>query len=300
MKKQLKDLTLLSKFLFDQTMELPEAHEAVLQIVLGNDAVRLLGAVQTEKEFRTAPWLRSIRLDVFSLDEEGTVYDTEMQGEYRNDLMKRSRYYQGLIDSSLLESGSVNFNHLNDTCIIMITPFDLFGKGKYRYTFRTYCAEDREILLKDGAVRLFLNTKGKNDKEVGQELVDFLHYVECTDGEFAEKTGSARIKRIHECVSRIKASEEMGVKYMQTWEEKVIEREQGRAEGLAQGIRQGIEQGIEQGLQALIETCREFGAGREETVLNVQKKFGISEAEARQAVCRYWEPAQENEEGLSK
>lgn len=36
MKKRLKDLTLLSKFLFDQTMELPEAHEAVLQIILGN------------------------------------------------------------------------------------------------------------------------------------------------------------------------------------------------------------------------------------------------------------------------
>ncbi|MDE5679105.1 MAG: hypothetical protein K2I01_01555, partial [Lachnospiraceae bacterium] len=102
---------------------------------------------------------------------------------------------------------------------------------------------------------------------------------ECTDGEFAEKTGSARIKRIHECVSRIKASEEMGVKYMQTWEEKVIEREQGRAEGL------------EQGMQALIETCRELGADREETVLKVEKKFGILEAEARQAVCRYWEQA---------
>ncbi len=135
--------------------------------------------------------------------------------------------------------------------------------------------------------------KGKNDKEVGQELVDFLHYVECTDGEFAEKTGSARIKRIHECVSRIKASEEMGVKYMQTWEEKIIEREQGRAEGLAQGvkqgIKQGIEQGIEQGMQALIETCMEFGTGREETILQVQRKFGMREEEARQAVCRYWE-----------
>lgn len=285
MKKRLKDLTLLSKFLFDQTMELPEAHEAVLQIILGNDAIRLLGSAQTEKEFRTAPWLRSIRLDVFSLDEEGTVYDTEMQGEHRNDLRKRSRYYQSLIDSSLLEPGSVNFNHLNDTCIIMITPFDLFGQGKYRYTFRACCMEDRDITLQDGAVRLFLNTKGKNDEEVRQELVDFLHYVECTDGEFAEKTGSARIKRIHECVSRIKASEEMGVKYMQTWEEKIIERERGKAEGLAQGIEQGIEQGI----QALIEACREFGAGREETAVKVREKFGMEEKEAKQAVSRYWD-----------
>ncbi len=70
---------------------------------------------------------------------------------------------------------------------------------------------------------------------------------------------------------------------MQTWEEKIIEREQGRAEGLAKGVKQGI--------QALIETCMEFGTGREETILKVQRKFGIQEEEARQAVCRYWEQA---------
>ncbi|MBD5478016.1 MAG: hypothetical protein HDR08_12660 [Lachnospiraceae bacterium] len=70
---------------------------------------------------------------------------------------------------------------------------------------------------------------------------------------------------------------------MQTWEEKIIEREQGRAEGLAQGVKQGI--------QALIETCMEFGTGREETILQVQRKFDIQEEEARQAVCRYWEQA---------
>lgn len=90
---------------------------------------------QTEKEFRTAPWLRSIRVDVFSMDEVHRIFDTEMQAKYRNDLIKRSRYYQALIDSSLLVPGEANFNSLNDVFIIMIMPFDLFGKGKYCYTF---------------------------------------------------------------------------------------------------------------------------------------------------------------------
>lgn len=111
--KTLKELTLLSKFLFDQTMDVPEAHEAALRIILPNQNIRLLNPTQTEKELRTAPWLRSIRLDVFALDEKRTVYDTEMQGEHRMDLQKRSRYYQSLIDSSLLEPGSVDFNALN-------------------------------------------------------------------------------------------------------------------------------------------------------------------------------------------
>ena len=99
MKKALKDLTLLSKFLFDQTMDIPEAHEAILRIILGDEHIHLLNPAQTEKELRTVPCLRSIRLDVFALDEDLTVYDTEMQAEYRQDLMKRSRYYQALMKS---------------------------------------------------------------------------------------------------------------------------------------------------------------------------------------------------------
>ena len=169
--KKLKELTLLSKFLFDQTMDIPEAHEAALRIILGNENIRLLDKPQTEKEIRTAPWLRSIRLDVYALDEELTLYDTEMQAEKKDDLIKRSRYYQSLIDSSLLEPGSVDFNGLNDTCIIMITPFDLFGAGKYRYTFSSCCVEDKGISLNDGAVRIFLNTKGEIGRASCRERV---------------------------------------------------------------------------------------------------------------------------------
>ena len=212
-------------------MDIPEAHEAALQIIFNNANIKLLSQTQTEKELRTAPWLRSVRLDVFSLDQDKNIYDTEMQAGYRNDLIKRSRYYQGLIDSSLLEPGVVSFNELTSVYIIIITPFDLFGEGKYCYTFRPYCEENKELLLRDGSTRVFLNTKGNNDAEVSQELIDFLHYIENTDGEFAARTGSERIKKIHACVKQVKSSEEMGVKYMQTWEEKIIERQQGRAEG---------------------------------------------------------------------
>ena len=129
--KPLRDLTLLDKFLFDETMDHPEAHEAALQIILGNDNLRLLSPSQTEKELRPAPWLKSIRMDVFSLDQDRTVYNTEMQAEHKSDLIRRSRYYQGVIDSSLLAPGNRNYNHLNDSCIIMITPFDLFGENRY-------------------------------------------------------------------------------------------------------------------------------------------------------------------------
>ncbi len=272
--KTLKELTLLSKFLFDQTMDIPEAHEAALQIILGKNDLKLLNPAQTEKELRTAPWLRSIRLDVFAMDERHAIYDTEMQAECRSDLVKRSRYYQGVMDSSLLEPGAVNFNALNNTYIIMITPFDLFGEGKYCYTFCSYCKENKNILLNDGAIRIFLNTRGTNDDEVSRELIDFLHYIECTDEAFAESTGSEKIKRIHGYVKRIKASEEMGVKYMQTWEEKVVEREKGKAEGLVQGRTEGI--------RALILDNLDEGVSEERILEKLVKRFELSGADAEQ------------------
>ncbi len=229
--KKLQELTLFDKFLFDETMDIPEAHEAVLQIIFGDDNLKLLTPAQTEKEIRTAPWLRSIRLDVYAIDQEKRIYNTEAQKAEKKDLVKRSRFYQSLIDSSLLEPGEINFNQMNDTCIIMITPFDLFGEGRYQYTFRSRCDENPALSMEDGAIRIFLNSHGKNPEEVSPELTEFLKYMESTDAALAENSANEKLKKIHKHVSQIKASEEMGVKYMQKWEEKVLDIEKGREEG---------------------------------------------------------------------
>ena len=125
------------------------------------------------------------RQDVFSMDEEKAVYNTEMQQKRRADLAKRSRYYQSLVDAGLLEPGVPDYNRLNTSYIIMIMPFDLFGHKKYVYTFRARCEEEPECLLEDGATRIFLNTRGENDDEVPRELAEFLHYLEETTDERA-------------------------------------------------------------------------------------------------------------------
>ena len=208
-RKTLSELTLMDKFLFDEAMDCPEVHEAVLQIILGQENLKLLQQGQTEKEVRTAPWLRTIRLDVYAVDEAGTVYDTEMQAGYRNDLAKRSRYYQGVIDSSMLEPGVNSFNELNNTCIIMITPFDLFGEGRYRYTFREHCDENEKLVLNDGAVRIFLNTKGKNVNEVPSNLVKFLQFVGADEEGCTKDFGDEFVRRLQLSVERIKKSREM-------------------------------------------------------------------------------------------
>ncbi|RHV38742.1 Rpn family recombination-promoting nuclease/putative transposase [Ruminococcus sp. OM05-10BH] len=227
--KPLKDLRLLDRFLFAELMEDEECSKEVLEIILGKD-ISLLSKEQTEKEIRTATWLKSIRLDVYSVDEEGNVYDTEMQQNWRDDLEKRSRYYQGLLDSSLLVPGEQSYNALNDTYIIMIMPFDLFGKGRYQYTIKAFCEEDKEIQIQDGATRIFLNTHGKNKEEIRPELIEFLNYVEKTNELQEETFRSEKVTKIQRAVQQIKSNEQIGVKYMQKWEEIAEARAEGREE----------------------------------------------------------------------
>jgi len=231
---RLEDLNLINRFLFDEVMEDRGSYQDTVSILLGED-IELLAKPETEKELRVSPELREIRLDVVSMDRSGKLYYTEMQQKDTKNLRRRSRYYQAQLDVSLLEPGSKDFNLLNDSCLILVAPFDIFERGLYRYTFAIFCKECPDLKLEDGATRVFINTKGKNKWAFTQEFLDFMEYLTNTTDEVAEKTESYRIKRIHEQVKRIRLSEKMGVKYMQLWEEKAYIREEGLEQGLAEG-----------------------------------------------------------------
>lgn len=235
---KLQDLNLTDRFLFDETMDSREAYEATISILLENE-IELLEQPETEKEFRISPQLRAIRLDVVSMDKEKNLYYTEMQNKNTGNLMKRSRYYQAHLDVSLLEPGCVDFNELNDSFLIMVAPFDLFGKGLYRYTFEGTCRECPELKLGDGALKIFINTNGTNKEAFSEEFLDFMEYLKQTNDETAKRSKSKRIKKIHEQVKKVKASEKIGVKYMQLWEEMALARQEAKEEGISEGRLEG-------------------------------------------------------------
>lgn len=241
-KRTLKDLNLMDKFLFDEAMEDKDNMKTLLDIVLGQDT-HLKYPPQTEKEFRNSKENRQIGLDVYAIDEDDVVYDTEPQKQNTKNLPKRSRLYQGLIDSNLLPPGSIDFNALNTVIIIMIMPFDLFGYELYQYTFRMKCEEISELELEDGATRIFLNSHGKHPEFVNPELIELLEYMEKSTDTVAKKCESKRIHQMHERITKLKSSKEMEIKYMQKWEEKEIERQEAYAEGERVGEKRGRTEG---------------------------------------------------------
>ncbi len=226
--KALKDLNLLDRFLFAEAMEDPVIMQTILEIILGKD-ILLKYPPQAEKEKRSSPLFRFIRMDVWAMDMEDTVYDAEVQKEDTKNLPRRSRLYQS-----------------------MIAPFDLFGKDLYRYTFRMRCDEDPGIALDDGAARIFLNTRGKDPLGVSEELIELLRYIEHTTEEVSSSCRSGKIRELQCRIAMIKSSEEIGVKYMQEWEEKVIEQRRAREEGMEEGQAIGRAEGQEYQLFRMI------------------------------------------------
>ncbi len=277
-RKELKDLDLLDRFLFAEAIEDPEMMELILEIILGREIV-LKHLPQAEKEQRSFLWSRQVKLDVWAQDTDDVIYDAEVQKRDTKDLPKRSRLYNSMIDSKLLIPGTPGYNSLNDVYIIMITPFDLFGEGRYRYTFRMNCEELPGLGLCDGVTRIFLNTRGSNAEGVSDELISLLRYFEHSTEATAENSGSDKVLRLHEKIEKLRESEEIGVKFMNAWEEKLLDRqdgyEEGQKAGLAEGEKRGIKKGIAEGEKRVAAKLKASGMATEE----ISRMTGLSEAE---------------------
>ena len=104
------------------------------------------------------------------------------------------------------------------------------------WTFHARCDEDPSLVLEDGATRIFLNTRGTNRSEVSEKLVQFLEYMEQSALNVDIPDTNENLIKIHKHVMQIKASEEIGVKFMQRWEEEAMLKREGREEGLSEGM----------------------------------------------------------------
>ena len=168
-------LTIKDDFLFSKVMEDEEICKRVIEIIL-NIKVEKIEHLERQKDIDIIYDKKSIRLDVY-VQGDDKIYNVEMQVLNNIDLIKRTRYYQGLIDLNQIEKGTYH-RELKDSYIIFICCFDPFNLGYARYEFENICIlKNKEILkLKDGTYKVFLNSKGF-EKEERKELKSFLNYV---------------------------------------------------------------------------------------------------------------------------
>lgn len=249
----------LSDFaLFLTVMKHREAYESTLSIITENPDLKLK-EVHVEEVILNRSGKRAIRLDAWALDTENRQYAAEMQNDTdSDDIRKRARFYQGLIDSPILKSGKrTKYRHLPSTMIIFITQEDIFGQDLAKYTFTEQCEEIAGMHLEDGTTKVFLNMSSKNGTP---ELVSLLQYMKDTTLENPNIiVKDKRILKLAEIVEEVKQSEEWEAIHTSIYSMGI---EKGREEGLSQGITAGTLRGK---ALSILELLTELGSIPPET-----------------------------------
>lgn len=228
MRKTFEELQIKDDFMFGVIMRNQKFCKPFLERVLGVKIARI-AYPRTQETIDITADAKSVRLDVYVEDEKETVYNIEMQASAHGNLPKRSRYYQGMIDLNILEKGA-DYRELKRSFVIFVCTFDPFEEGRHVYTFENRCAENPDLCLRDGTVKIFLNTKGKLD-DVTPELKKLLDFIDGRD------PGDDFTRELDEAVKSARKNEKWRLDYMtlqMNYQEKY-------EEGIEQGINQGME-----------------------------------------------------------
>jgi predicted transposase/invertase (TIGR01784 family) len=232
-----------------------------------------------------------IRLDAYIEEKSDTgdkvlnVYDVEPNNEYeKSSLPERSRYYQALIDGRLLGSGE-GYEILPDLYVIFILPYDPFGKGRMLYTIKSLCSEDATVAYKDGATKLFFYTDGAPE-DCGSNVRDLLRYMKESE---RNNVTNETLGEIDEMVRHVKASKEVGVNYMKSWEIERKRMEEGREIGIEEGKEIGREEGREIGIEEGKKIGREEGKAEGMLILIHSVRANVTKGRKEEEIAEFWD-----------
>lgn len=168
---------------------------------------------------------RSARFDVIAVDNEGKIYNCEIQRADEGASPKRARFNNSLIDSREINKGT-KYNDFPEVWVIFITENDIFGAKLPMYHIERTILELNKP-FKDEAHIIYVNGTYKGNDALGLLMHDFF----CTDPadmhypELAKRTDF--FKHDNKGVSVM-------CKIMQEL------HDEGRAEGRAEGRTEGL------------------------------------------------------------
>ena len=169
---------------------------------------------------------RSVILDCLCTDENGTIYNIELQNKRYGASPLRARYHAGIIDMHILKAGE-NFNRLPESYVIFICGKDVLKENRQIYHVKRIIEESGNT-FPDKAQIIYINTEKSSDDELGRMIKDF--YTE-DPKEIRSKVLARRIAEI-----KIPSKEEKGEDAEMTTYYDRLKRQwkkEGKAEGAA-------------------------------------------------------------------
>lgn len=188
---------------------------------------------------------KGVRLDIMARDDQGRLYDIEMQVARQEYIGKRIRYYQSQIDKNALNRGK-DYVELADSYVIFLCPYDPFYHNLTRYEFSVREDHDPNIKLETGAHWIFLNSKG-SDKDINRGLQQFLDLM---NGVIDDS--DAFIAHLNQEIDDYVGSNE--------WRDDKMKLIADMQDSKREGIRQGKLEGMREEIKNSIDMMRECGS----------------------------------------
>ena len=263
--KPVDELTFTDDFMFGTVMKNKGICKGVIERLLHIN-VGKIAYLSLQKTIAPFYESKGIRLDVY-VSEPNRVFDIEIQTSLPPELLKRTRYYQSLMDVDNLLRGQ-NYAELKESYVIFICLKDPFNGGLPVYTFRNTCSEDGSIFFDDKSYKVFYNVRAY-DKEKEVELRALLEYL-CERRRTSDFT-----ERIDALVEKAKRNERFRSWYMSLniWKDDLLREgsQAGEKIGFERGMRKGRRDGIAAGA---------YQARRETAKLMTEHQYPLSE------ICR--------------
>ena len=257
-----RDIPLENDAMFSTVMQYEDACRGLIETIFEGHRVRRLQYKDmppaSQKNIIFDPANKSIRLDVFFEDGD-TVYDIEMQKVDTGNLPLRARMYSSMMDANMLDKG-LEYEALRRSYVIFVCMFDLFERGRTKYTFKSIYEEDRDLPLGDGRCIMFLNTKGSVG-DLSNDMDAFFDYLNGGVSSIGtgKESGSEFVEMVDNYVLDINGDEDWRQGYMK-YELNLIEKyKEGEASGEAKGISIGRAEGEANATNRMVKSLIEQG-----------------------------------------
>jgi predicted transposase/invertase (TIGR01784 family) len=228
--------TIANNYIFYKVMhENPDICKELLEILLEMKIDRI--EIYQEKELLAEFGKKGIRMDVYARGMDKS-FDLEIQACDTGELPERARYYQGLMDTTQLESGQ-DFKNLNSSYIIFICIPDIFKKGLGKYTFENLCLENPEIKLNDRAYKYFFIARNY-DKLLNEQQKAFMKCM------LSNESSSTFTEKIIRMVKNAKLNTQWRNSFMEFERQLAYSFREGKAEGMELGkAEKAVEASVE-------------------------------------------------------
>lgn len=187
--KPVEDLVFSDDFMFGAVMRDSEICKGVLERLL---QIKIDHIEYPELQKSISPFYtrKGVRLDVYVADSD-RIFDVECQSYKIENIGKRTRYYQSMLDCDNLLKGA-DYSELKESYVIFICVEDPFAEGLPVYSFERACRENPEVQLDDRTHHVIFNASAY-EKEENSELKDFLSFVKNNNAESDFTRGIAKM-----------------------------------------------------------------------------------------------------------